>query len=138
MMRPIPMTPALALPLALTLAACDRPQPAPQPTIIVRSESQRRLFTMDEEMRRIGLKRAMQSANMPCPVLTRTGYVGRYKNMDMWTATCSDKRDWALFVGADDSVQVRLCADTQKVGLPSCANARPADGSIPRTDDQIG
>jgi hypothetical protein len=40
--------------------------------------------------------------------------------MDMWTATCGDDRQWALFIGANDSVQVRLCADNEKVGLPAC------------------
>ena len=49
-----------------------------------------------------------------------TGYVTRYRNMDMWTATCGDDRQWALFIGADDSVQVRLCDDNAKIGLPAC------------------
>ena len=48
--------------------------------------------------------------------------------MDMWTASCIDSfdraRDWAIFIGADDSVQVRLCKDTEAVGLPACV-ARP-------------
>ena len=42
--------------------------------------------------------------------------------MDMWTATCGDRpKQWALFIGANDSVQVRLCDDNEKIGLPACA-----------------
>ena len=40
--------------------------------------------------------------------------------MDMWTATCNDDRQWALFLAANDSVQVRLCDDNEKIGLPAC------------------
>jgi hypothetical protein len=127
---------SLATLAALALAGCGRSEPPPQRDIIVRSAQQQQLFTMSEELRRIGLKRAMQGAGMPCAVLTKTAYAGRYKNMDQWVATCTPRddrtqpRDWALFVGADDSVQVRLCADVEKVGLPSCATARP-----PSADD---
>lgn len=115
---------------ALLGSGCDSPAPAPQREIMVRSEAQKRLFELDETKRQIGLKRAMNEAQMPCPILNRTAYAGRYKNMDMWVATCANRdktppRDWALFVGADDSVQVRLCADTDKVGLPGCAAAKP-------------
>jgi len=38
--------------------------------------------------------------------------------------TCEDRfgrtRDWALFVGPDESVQVRLCEDVVKAGLQAC------------------
>jgi hypothetical protein len=42
----------------------------------------------------------------------------------MWSATCDDDRQWALFIAANDSVQVRLCKDNGKVGLPAC-NIQP-------------
>ena len=35
-------------------------------------------------------------------------------------ADACDSRDWALFVGPDESVQVRLCEDVVKAGLPAC------------------
>ena len=65
--------------------------------------------------------------------MTQSGYVGEYENTSQWTATCEDKvkrtRDWALFIGPDESVQVRLCEDVVKAGLPACVikdEAKPA------------
>ena len=56
--------------------------------------------------------------------MTQSGYVGEYENTSYWTATCQDKfgrnRNWALFVGPDESVQVRLCEDVVKAGLQPC------------------
>ena len=68
----------------------------------------------------IGLKRAIYASGSRCQRVTETRFVGPYKNMDMWAVRCADGRDWALFVGADNSVQVRLCKDTEAVGLPAC------------------
>lgn len=120
--------------LALPLAACGPSEPAaPQQKITVRSNGQDALHKLDPMNLAIGLKRAIRDSGQDCRRVTKTGYVGEYKNMSYWTATCEDKkglsRDWALFVGADESVQVRLCADVAKVGLPACV--AKADASKP-------
>ena len=116
-----------ALSAAAMLAACESEpaaQPAPQREIIVRSESQKQLFELNDLNRAIALKRAVRDFGPSCLRITKSGFVGRYKNMDYWAATCEDERgrtrDWALFIGANDSVQVRLCDDVAKVGLPAC------------------
>ena len=74
--------------------------------------------------RAIALKRAIYETGAECRTVTKSGYVGEYKNVSYWTASCQDKfgrsRDWALFVGPDESVQVRLCEDVVKAGLPAC------------------
>lgn len=122
----------LLLPL-VALAACDQgtsEAPPPKP-IEVRSAAQNQLRQLNELNRAIALKRAIRDSGSSCLRVTASGFVGRYKNMDYWTATCEDEfdrtRDWALFIGADDSVQVRLCADVAEVGLPACkAQAKPA------------
>ena len=114
--------------LAVTLAACNQaeeaPAPAPAKEILVRSEMQKQLFTANQLNRAIALKRAIRDFGAGCVRVTKSGYVGRYKQMDYWTATCSDDRnrtrDWALFIGANDSVQLRLCEDVAKVDLPGC------------------
>ena len=113
--------------VAALAAGCDREPEAPaQPAneIMVRSESQKQLFELNDLNRAIALKRAIRDFGPSCLRVTKAGYVGRYKNMDYWTATCEDQfnrtRDWALFIGANDSVQVRLCDDVAKVGLPAC------------------
>jgi hypothetical protein len=108
---------------ALITGACDRgeaPAPPVQNEIVVRSDAQKRLFELNDLDRVIAFKRAMGEQGLRCAQMTRTGYVARYKDMDMWTATCSDDRQWAIFIGANDSVQVRLCDDNEKLGLPAC------------------
>jgi hypothetical protein len=135
--------------LALPLAACgpSNEPAAPQPKITVRSNGQDALHKLDPLNLAIGLKRAVLDSGQDCKRVTKTGYVGEYKNMSYWTATCEDKagrtRDWALFVGADETVQVRLCDDVAKVGLPACVGrmdqSKPADineASAPKAADK--
>ena len=112
----------------LAVSGCDKPtEPATKsPAVSVRSPDQDRLFKMSELDRAIGLKRAIYETGSTCNRVTETRFIGPYKNMDMWAVRCADKRDWALFIGADNSVQVRLCKDTEAVGLPSCKLDQPA------------
>ncbi len=108
---------------ATLLASCDgggNPAPPLQNEIMVRSEAQQRLFNLNDLDRAIALKRAIADQGLRCGQIVSTGYVTRYMDMDVWTATCGDDREWALFIGANDSVQVRLCADNAKIGLPAC------------------
>ena len=119
--RPLAVAVSLA---SLGLSACGPSAPADNAAarapVVVRSAGQDRLHQMSELDRAIGLKRAIYDAGSTCKRVTETRFIGPYKNMDMWAVRCADKQDWALFIGADDSVQVRLCKDTQAVGLPSC------------------
>lgn len=109
--------------LAMTalLAACGQSTPAePEKQIRVRSAEQEQLHKLDELNRAIALKRAIRQSGFRCLRIDRSGYVTEYKNLSMWMATCDDKREWAIFVGPDASVQVRLCEDVAKHGLPAC------------------
>lgn len=119
------MTRLLPLVLLLALAACeDNPATQPSQPIVVRSEGQDKLHQLDDLNRAIALKRAIYAAGSDCRRVTQSGYVGEYENTSYWTATCEDRfgrtRDWALFVGPDESVQVRLCEDVVKAGLQPC------------------
>ena len=113
-----------ALTLAIVvLAGCKGGAPAEQPVqndIMVRSEAQQQLFDLNDLDRAIALKRAIADQGLRCARIVTTGYVTRYKDMDVWTAKCGDDREWALFISANDSVQVRLCVDNEKIGLPAC------------------
>ena len=136
--------PAL-LTVAALLGACDKqaPPPArPAETIRVRSEAQKQLSAANDLDRAIALKRAIMATGPSCKRVATTGFVGTYKNMDMWTASCIDafdrKRDWAIFVGADDSVQVRLCKDTKAVGLPACVAKPGTEGGSGMTKKRAG
>jgi hypothetical protein len=116
--------PSALLISAMLLASCgksDNPAAPPlQNDIKVRSEAQQRLFDLNDLDRAIALKRAIADQGLRCARIVSTGYVTRYKDMDLWTATCADDRQWALFIAANDSVQVRLCDDNEKIGLPAC------------------
>ena len=115
--------PLILLTSASLLASCDQgkaPAPPVQNDIMVRSSEQQRLFELSDLNRAIALKHAMADQGLACKQIVSTGYVTRYKDMDMWTATCNDKRQWAFFIGANDTVQVRLCDDNVKLGLPAC------------------
>ena len=126
---------SIALLMLLPLAACGQESSAPpakQP-ITVRSDGQNRMHQLNDLNRAIALKRALHDSGAECRLVTKSGYVGEYENTSYWTATCEDKfkrnRDWALFIGPDESVQVRLCEDVVKAELPACVikeEAKPA------------
>ena len=126
------------LPLAalLVLSACDsgadRDAAPPRKEVQVRSAQQDQLHKLSDMDRAIGLKRAIYATGSTCKRVTESRFIGPYKNMDMWGARCDDGRDWALFIGADDSVQVRLCKDTEAVGLPACGFKSASPKAAPK------
>ena len=121
-------------PLALLAACGDNPATQPSQPIVVRSAGQDKLHQLDDLNRAIALKRAIYAAGSDCRRVTKSGYVGEYENTSYWTATCEDRlgrtRDWALFVGPDESVQVRLCADVAKAGLQPCVIKPGAESPV--------
>jgi hypothetical protein len=124
----------LLMPLAL--AACDNSSQRSQtsaPTIKVRSAEQDQLHTLDALNLAIGLKRAIYDAGYTCKRISDAGFVGEYKNLDMWMARCiegNQRRDWAIFAGPDGSAQVRDCRDIPGTGLPDCAIKKRPKGSF--------
>jgi hypothetical protein len=100
----------------------------------VQSEDQKLLHKLDAFNLAIGLKRAIYDAGYTCKRITEAGFVGTYKNLDMWMAHCVyDKgaaRDWAIFAGPDGSAQVRDCKDVVGSGLPACAIKERPKGSF--------
>jgi hypothetical protein len=127
----------LTLAALVALAACNKgpQQQTQQPTIKVQSEEQKQLHRLDAFNLAIGLKHAIYDAGFTCKRITDAGFVGTYKNLDMWMAHCIyDKgasRDWAIFAGPDGSAQVRDCKDvTPASGLPACAIKERPKGSF--------
>ena len=115
-------TPALAaLAISLAVSACgDTGQNSQAKPIKIHSEAQEQLHRASGYNRAIGLKRAIYDSGYSCKRVTKTGFVGEYKNMDIWKTSCADGRDWAVFIGPDGSAQVRDCKDVAAVGLPEC------------------
>jgi hypothetical protein len=116
------MTPnrSIALAGALMLASCGDPQQAQTnaPKIKVTSREQQRL------------KRAIYDAGYTCKRVTDAGFVGEYKNLDMWLAKCTEGTSWAIFAGPDGSAQVRDCRDIPGSGLPACVIKRRPKGDF--------
>lgn len=106
----------------VALSACGS-EPAPrdsEPKIEVRSAEQDRLHQLAGPDLQIALKRAIQDSGYRCQRVEEAGFVAKHENLDMWTASCSEGRDWAIFSGPDGSAQVRDCVDVVKAGLPAC------------------
>ena len=123
-----------ALLVTVAIAGCgDNGQSsAPQP-IKVHTEAQEQLHRASGYNRAIGLKRAIYDSGYACKRISKTGFVGEYKNLDMWKAECADGRDWAVFIGPDGSAQVRDCKDVAAVGLPACTVTKEEETAEPVT-----
>jgi len=126
----------LTLVALAALAGCSKgqPQQPQQPSIKVQSEEQKQLHQLDAFNLAIGLKRAIYDAGYTCKRITDAGFVGTYKNLDMWMAHCvyekGTPRDWAIFAGPDGSAQVRDCKDVVGSGLPACTIKERPKGSF--------
>ena len=127
---------SIALLGIFALSACDNGQQAQtnQTTIKVRSNEQEQLHKLDAINLAIGLKHAIYDAGYTCKRVTDAGFVGEYKNLDMWTAHCVYEKgepvDWAIFAGPDGSAQVRNCRDIPGTGLPVCEIKKRPKGSF--------
>jgi hypothetical protein len=112
----------LAVAPLIALAACGS-DPQPRDTganIQVRSAEQDGLHKLAQADLDIALKRAILAAGYRCQRAENAGFVGKYRNLDMWTARCSEGRNWAVFAGPDGTAQVRDCVDVARFGLPEC------------------
>jgi hypothetical protein len=126
---------SIALAAALSLSGCDNGSSQQNVTKIrVQSNEQIQLHKLDAFNLAVGLKRAIYDAGYTCKRVTDAGYVGTWKNLDMWMAHCVyDKgapRDWAIFAGPDGGAQVRDCKDVPGSGLPDCVIKERPKGSF--------
>lgn len=120
---------------ALMLASCNQSQPPqqtqqPEPHISVRGPEQEQLHQLSALNLAIALKRAIYDSGYSCSRIDKEGFVGEYKNLDEWTAHCSNGRDWAIFAGPDGSAQVRDCGDVASSGLPKCEIHQAPKGTL--------
>ena len=131
MRRPV----SIALAAALSLSGCDNGSSEQNVTKIrVQSNEQIQLHQLDAFNLAVGLKRAIYDAGYTCKRVTDAGYVGTWKNLDMWMAHCvydtGAPRDWAIFAGPDGGAQVRDCKDVPGSGLPDCVIEERPKGSF--------
>ena len=121
--------------LVMVTAACGSeptPAPAKKQDIVVRSPEQDQLHQLDGIYRDIAMKRAIVASGLRCKRVTRSGYVTEHNRLSMWSATCDDGRDWAIFVGPDGTAQVRPCKDMAQFKLPTCQIAEDPSGRTAR------
>lgn len=117
--------------LALAVAACGGAAEEQRNEVAtgVQSEGQRALHQLNDVNRAIGLKRAIHASGYQCQRIDRSAFVQKYGTLEMWAVACNDGRGWGLFVGRDESVQVRQCKDMATLKLPRCPdwaeNAQP-------------
>jgi hypothetical protein len=80
---------------------------------------------MSDLYRNLGLRRAILDSGQKCKRSEGGAYQQDYKNLAMWTTSCVDTGEWAIFIAPGGEVQVRRCADEAQLGLPAC-QARPS------------
>ncbi|HEV2746750.1 MAG TPA: hypothetical protein VGW34_05575 [Allosphingosinicella sp.] len=108
--------------LLLAVAGCDGGPQEPAKTTKMKAGNPyvEQLRALNDMNRGLALRRAIQDSGEACKKVDSSGYQQDYKNLSMWTARCSDGRDWAVFIAPNADVQVRNCADVQQLGLPAC------------------
>lgn len=120
------------------LAGCgdgggDGAEPRKAKAITIRNKHHEDLTALPENLRRIGLMRAIRDTGNRCPLRVESGaYQGEHEGLAMWTARCDDNRQWAVFIAPNGDLQVRNCADMEQLGLPRCRELPPAPPQQPR------
>ena len=116
--------------LAALGSGCERDAPAQDPKaaeLKLRNQPHEALKRLPENLRRIGLMRAIRDTGNRCPHRVESAlYQQEYEEMAMWTARCDDNRQWAIFLARSGQVQVRNCAQMEQLRLPACRELPPA------------
>jgi len=102
---------------AIATAALAIPAHAPNPF-------NDRLRALGELERNSVLRRGILDSGQRCKRVAGSVFNGPYGNLMRWTAWCEPDGDYAVYIGTDQSVQVRPCADAAQLKLPLCT-ARP-------------
>jgi hypothetical protein len=135
-MRQIVLASAAAA-LIAGLSACDGGGSAPEAAgksgeatkMKIRNQPHEDLLALSDELRRVTLIRAIRETGNRCPrrVEPNPVHQGEYRGMALWTARCDNNRQYAIFIAANEDVQVRRCEDMGRLGLPECRELPPAE-----------
>jgi hypothetical protein len=111
---------ALAV-LALTIGGCEQGDlPENVTKISVANPHSDRLKSLPQDLRNLGLMRAIRDNGRRCKRVVNGGHQQQHEGMAMWVALCEDGRHWAIFIAPNADVQVRLCEDMDRLELPQC------------------
>jgi hypothetical protein len=117
--------------VAFLSSGCDDSRPenkVRQISVAQNSPHQQRLKEMDPRLRNAAFMRAIRDGGESCNRVDQSAHTGSYKDLPMWSARCSGGNEYALFVGADGSVQVRSCEHVRQLDMPPCRFV-PEDGA---------
>ncbi|GGE72379.1 hypothetical protein [Sphingomonas prati] len=109
------MKPILGLAAMLVLAT---PAVAQRPVANPFSD---KLASLKDIPRRAVLRRAILDSNLWCDRVSQDLRRGTWRNLSVWNARCGRGADYGVFIGQDQSVQVRPCKDLASLKLPRCA-----------------
>lgn len=79
-----------------------------------------RLLALSPVLQRAAMRQAITNNNLRCGRVEWARFQQPWGNLMMWTARCTPGGDYGIFVGRDQSVQVRRCAETATLKLPAC------------------
>ncbi len=110
------------LTLSLSLAACDggNSQPTQVKSVKATGAYIEKLKALSPQNQGLALRRAIQDSGARCKRVLGSGYQQDYENLSLWTARCSDTKDWAVFIAPNGDVQVRKCSEAAQLKLPQC------------------
>ena len=109
------------------------------PEIRIRNKHHEDLVALPDNLRRIGLMRAIRDTGNRCPLRVESAvHQGEHEGLALWTARCDDNRQWAIFVAPNGDLQVRNCADMERLDLPRCRELPPAPPQQPRARPKAG
>ena len=112
------------------LPGCEQSAAPPagnESRVKLRNPHHEQLLAAPDDLRRIGLMRAIRDTDNRCPRRVESAlYQQEHGELAMWTARCDDNGQWAIFVSASGHVQVRDCEQMERLGLPRCRELPPA------------
>jgi hypothetical protein len=113
---------AATLILSLAAAGCGQSsEPAEdRPPIKITNPYHDQLTSLQPDMQRLGLMRAIRDNGKRCQRVDAARYQEDYRQMALWVALCSDGRHWAIFIAPNGDTQVRECTEMRQLGLPQC------------------
>lgn len=113
---------ALIACLALAAPGCDSGPPTETRStkMVIANPYHDRLMALSELNRSLALRRAVQDNGEACKRIESSNFQGEYQRLKMWTASCSDSGDFAVFIAPNGDVQVRKCTDARELGMPEC------------------
>ncbi len=107
--------------LALMIGGCEQGDlPENVTKISVANPHSDRLKTLPQDLRHLGLMRAIRDSGRRCKRVVNGGHQQQHQGMAMWVAMCEDGRHWAIFIAPNADLQVRLCEDMDRLDLPQC------------------